>query len=236
MTLPFFFIEEYTPGQQLITLTEDESKHIISVLRMKIGEQMHLTDGKGHLITAEIADDHKKKCIVKILSSVIRHPSTKKVTIAISLLKNNSRLEWFLEKATEIGVTEIIPLLCTRTERQNFRHDRMKNILVSAMLQSQQCWLPVLHEPVKFENLILRQFDNEIKLIAHCDEGNKQSLTHLQISKSPNHLIAIGPEGDFTSEEIQQALSNQLIPVTLGDTRLRTETAGVVAATLLCIQ
>lgn len=235
MILPFFYIDEYAPGQQLITLTEDESKHIITVLRMKVGEQMHLTDGKGHLITAEIIDDHKKKCIVKVLSSVSRQPSTKKVTIAISLLKNNSRLEWFLEKATEIGVTEIIPLLCTRTERQNFRHDRMKNILVSAMLQSQQCWMPVLHEPVKFENLAMRQFDNEIKLIAHCEEQSKQSLSNLQISKSSNFVIAIGPEGDFTNEEIQLALNNQFIPVTLGETRLRTETAGVVAATLLCI-
>ena len=236
MTLPFFYIEEYTTGQDLIALTEDESKHIITVLRMKMGEQMHLTDGKGHLLTAEIIDDHKKKCIVKVLSTVDRQPLTKKVTIAISLLKNNSRFEWFLEKATEIGVTEIIPLLCTRTERQNFRHDRMKNILVSAMLQSQQCWLPVLHEPVKFENLAKRQFDNEIKLVAHCDEGNKQSLSDFKITPSSKQLIVIGPEGDFTREEIQLALSNQFIPVTLGEKRLRTETAGVVAATLLCIK
>lgn len=236
MTLPFFYIEEYNPGQELITLTEDESKHIITVLRMKRGGQMHLTDGKGHLLTVEIVDDHKKKCSVKVLSSVSRQPSTKKVTVAISLLKNNSRLEWFLEKATEIGVAEIIPLLCTRTERQNFRHERMKNILVSAMLQSQQCWLPVLHEPVKFENLTMKQFDNEIKLIAHCDEGNRQAITQLRNTSLLNAIILIGPEGDFTKEEIQLALSNEFIPVTFGETRLRTETAGVVAAALLCIQ
>ncbi|MBI1781086.1 MAG: 16S rRNA (uracil(1498)-N(3))-methyltransferase [Sphingobacteriales bacterium] len=236
MTLPFFYIEEYTPGQKLITLTEDESKHIITVLRMKMGEQMHLTDGKGHLLTVEIADDHKKKCSVKILSTVNRQPSTKKVTIAISLLKNISRLEWFLEKATEIGVAEIIPLLCTRTERQNFRHDRMKNILVSAMLQSQQCWLPVLQEPIKFQDFCVSKFEDCNRLIAHCEEQSKQSLSNLQIFKSSNFVIAIGPEGDFTSEEIQLASNNQFIPVTLGETRLRTETAGVVAATLLCVQ
>lgn len=237
MTLPFFYIENYNPSEPLITLTEDESKHIITVLRMKMGKQMHLTDGKGSLLTVEIVDDHKKKCSVKILSTINRQPSTKKVSIAISLLKNNSRFEWFLEKATEIGVNEIIPLLCTRTERQNFRHDRMKNILVSAMLQSQQCWLPVLHEPVTFEKFIRQTetSDKSTKLIAHCDEQTgKQSLSTFQPF---NHsTILIGPEGDFTKEEIALALENKFIPVALGETRLRTETAGVAAATLLCIQ
>lgn len=236
MTLPFFYIEEYTPDQQLITLTEDESKHIISVLRMKIGEALHLTDGKGSLLTAAITDDHKKKCIVKVLA-VSRQPQpVQRIIIAISLLKNNKRLEWFLEKATEIGVAEIIPLICARTERQNFRYDRMKNILISAMLQSQQCWLPVLHEPVKFENLVMSRLKEEIKLIAHCDEGDKQSLTNLITSPTLHRLMAIGPEGDFTKEEVELALANNFIPVTLGQTRLRTETAGIAAAALMCIK
>ena len=237
MTFPFFYIEEYNPNQPLISLTEEESKHIITVLRMKMGEQMHLTDGKGNLLTAEIADDHKKKCIVKVLSTVSYPLSIKKVTIAISLLKNANRFEWFLEKATEIGVKEIVPLLCTRTERQKFRHDRMKNILVSAMLQSQQCWLPVLHEPVPFDAFVLQTgTSNGVKLIAHCEESEKNELNNLQIFKSSNFAMAIGPEGDFTKDEIALALENKFIPVTLGETRLRTETAGVVAATLLCIK
>jgi 16S rRNA (uracil1498-N3)-methyltransferase len=238
MTLPFFYTEEYNPGQPLITLTEEESKHIITVLRMKMGEQMHLTDGKGNLINAEIIDDHKKKCVVKVLSSVICQPSTKKVTIAISLLKNSNRFEWFLEKVTEMGVSEIIPLLCTRTERQKFRSDRMKNILVSAILQSQQCWLPVLSEPVKFEDYIRQTGTSEgiAKLIAHCEEGNKNSIAQLPNTQLINAVILIGPEGDFTNEEIAIALENKFIPVTLGDTRLRAETAGVVAAALLCIK
>ncbi|MBI2730957.1 MAG: 16S rRNA (uracil(1498)-N(3))-methyltransferase [Sphingobacteriales bacterium] len=238
MSLPFFYIEAYTADQPLITLTEEESKHIITVLRMKMGGQMHLTDGKGNLITAEIINDHKKKCVVKVLSSVICQPSSKKISIAISLLKNANRFEWFLEKATEIGVSEIIPLLCARTERQKFRHDRMKNILVSAMLQSQQCWLPALSEPVKFEDYVRRSgaSDGLIKLIAHCEEGSKQSIINLQISKLSNCLIVIGPEGDFTKEEISLALNNEFIPVTLGETRLRAETAGIVAATLLTVK
>ncbi|MGE5106052.1 MAG: RsmE family RNA methyltransferase [Sphingobacteriales bacterium] len=236
MALPFFYIENYDGNRPLITLTEEESKHIITVLRMKMGEQMHLTDGKGNLLTAEIVDDHKKKCIVKILSTVNCQQPTKKITIAISLLKSSSRFEWFLEKATEIGISEIIPLLCTRTERQKFRSDRMKNILVSAMLQSQQCWLPVLHEPVQFVTLVSKEFGDDVKFIAHCDEGNRQSLNNFPISQSSNCLITIGPEGDFTKEEIALALGNNFIPVTLGETRLRTETAGVVAATILTIQ
>jgi 16S rRNA (uracil1498-N3)-methyltransferase len=203
------------------------------VLRMKIGEQLQITDGKGNLFITEIVDDHKKKATVEILSSTFVKPPEKKITIAISLVKNTSRFEWFLEKATEIGVNEIIPLLCTRTEKQHFRFDRMNGILVSAMLQSQQAWLPVLHEPTRFDDLVMRRFDDSKKYIAHClPEGNKETLNH-QINKSSNQLILIGPEGDFTSDEIEQALQSDFTPVTLGETRLRTETAGIVAATLL---
>ena len=233
MNLPFFYIEEYNSNQPLITLTEEESKHIITVLRMKMGEQMHLTDGKGNLLTAEIVDDHKKKCIVKILSTVNYPLPTKKATIAISLLKNANRFEWFLEKVTEIGVSKIIPLLCTRTERQKFRSDRMKNILVSAMLQSQQCWLPALGEPISFVDFIRQTgTSDEMKFIAHCDDSSvKQTLsTFKPLDLS---IICIGPEGDFTKEEITLALENNFVSVTLGETRLRTETAGVVAATIL---
>ena len=155
--------------------------------------------------------------------------------MAISLIKNTSRFEWFLEKATEIGVSAIIPLICERTEKQNFRVDRMKSVLVSAMLQSQQTFLPLLREPVKFHDLITSEFDDSKKFIAHClDESNKTQL-HLQISKSSNQLILIGPEGDFTPAEIEAALQNNFIPVALGETRLRTETAGIVAATLLSL-
>jgi 16S rRNA (uracil1498-N3)-methyltransferase len=233
MALPFFYIDEYDPSQKEIVLDEDTSKHVVQVLRMKEGEKLNLTDGKGNLITAEITQAHKEHCKTNIQYSTFNVQHSKRITVAISLLKNTSRFEWFLEKATEIGVSEVIPLICDRTEKQKFRYDRMKGICISAMLQSQQAWLPILHEPVRFEDLMIRQFDNCQKLIAHCVETEKQNLNHQLISKSSNQLIAIGPEGDFAKDEIQLALENNFIPVSLGKTRLRTETAGIVAATLL---
>lgn len=234
MALPFFYISEFEVSQKEIVLDEETSKHIVQVLRMHESEKINLTDGKGILITAEISDAHKKHCSVKVVDSRLITHDSRKITIAISLLKNSSRFEWFLEKATEIGVSEIIPLICERTEKEKFRYERMNSICISAMLQSQQCWLPVLHQPTEFSNLAIQQFDNCKKLIAHCDEGNKQSIANLIIDRSAHYLICIGPEGDFTNEEIQSAIKNNFIPVTLGNTRLRTETAGIVAAALLC--
>ena len=233
MTLPFFYIPEYTPSQKEIVLDEDTSRHIVQVLRMTEGEKLNLTDGKGNLITAEIADAHKKHCSVKIIDSRFTTHDSRKVTIAISLLKNNSRFEWFLEKAIEIGVSEIVPLICERTEKQKFRYDRMKGICISAMLQSQQTWLPLLHEPKQFSHLAIEQFDDQQKFIAHCEEsGQKKDLSTF---KPFNHsTIFVGPEGDFTKQEIELALQNNFVSVSLGKTRLRTETAGVAAAVLLC--
>ncbi len=235
MALPFFYKDDIVANSESIILDEDASKHIVQVLRMKNGEQLNLTDGKGNLFTTEVIHDHKKKCIVKILSTHYHQPSEKKVTIAISLVKNASRFEWFLEKATEIGVSEIIPLICERTEKQHFRFDRMKGILISAMLQSQQCWLPVLSEPVKFSKFITNEFVGQ-KFIAHCEDEQSKKPLHQHISISTHQLICIGPEGDFSPTEIKQALQLQFIPVSLGETRLRTETAGIVAAVLLSQQ
>jgi 16S rRNA (uracil1498-N3)-methyltransferase len=235
MQLPFFYIEEYDPSQKEIILNEDTSKHVIQVLRMKEGERLNLTDGKGNLIEAEIAEAQKKHCSVKVNHSKLITHNSYRTIIAISLLKNTSRFEWFLEKATEIGVSEIIPLICDRTEKQKFRYDRMKGICISAMLQSQQTWLPALNEPKQFGDLEIWKCNNGTNLIAHCIDEGKQALSNLQITKSSNRLIAIGPEGDFTKDEIEIALQNSFIPVSLGETRLRTETAGIVAATILTV-
>jgi len=232
MALPFFYINEYNTSQKEIVLDEDTSRHMVQVLRMKEGEMLNLTDGKGSLITAQIADAHKKHCSVRIIDTRHTTHNSRKVTIAISLLKNTSRFEWFLEKATEIGVSEIIPLICERTEKQKFRYDRMKGICISAMLQSQQTWLPILHEPKAFSQLAIEQFDDQQKFIAHCEESSqKNNLSTFQLL---NHsTILIGPEGDFTIPEIEFALQHQFIPITLGKTRLRSETAGIVAVTFL---
>lgn len=231
MALPFFYISEFDTAQKELMLDEETSKHMVQVLRMKRGEPLNLTDGKGNLITASITDDHKKHCTVEVKKTRHKAQDTRRISVAISLLKNANRFEWFLEKATEIGVTEIIPLICERTEKEKFRYDRMQGICISAMLQSQQCWLPVLQDPADLDKVIKKATAQQ-KLIAHCDEGAKTKLTNQLINQST--IILIGPEGDFTKGEIELALENNFIPVTLGETRLRTETAGVVAATLLC--
>lgn len=230
MALPFFYIKDYE-GEQQVVLDEDTSRHVVQVLRMKTGEKINLTDGRGNLVYCEIADENKKHCTVNVFEIRKQKPKIKNITIGISLLKNFNRLEWFLEKATEIGVSEIIPLICERTEKEKFRYDRMNAICISAMLQSQQCWLPVLQEPVLFSKAI-KDINTEGKFVAHCeDSGNKNNLTTLQPFNSST--ILIGPEGDFTSKEIELALQHQFVPVSLGETRLRTETAGVVAAVIL---
>lgn len=234
MNLPFFYIADYDGTETTITLDEDTSRHVIQVLRMKTGEQLNLTDGKGSLLTCEITNENKRHCEVIIKSKVKNQKPARLVTIAISLLKNTNRFEWFLEKATEIGVAAIIPLICERTEKEKFRADRLRGICISAMLQSQQTWLPVLQEPVQFDNVEMWKCVNGTNFIAHCIEGNKQALAHFQTSTFPHSLLCIGPEGDFTPEEIALALEHDFIPVSLGETRLRTETAGVVGAALLC--
>jgi len=231
MSLPLFFLEHIDESSQTQTLNEESSRHIVQVLRMKIGERLQLTDGKGKLLTAEIKNDHKKNCLVQQLSIENIPAPERNITIAISLLKNASRFEWFLEKSTEIGVTTLYPLICGRTEKQHFRFERMKGILTSAMLQSHQAWMPVLHEPVAFEKLVGAN-NSESKFIAHClHDSGKNHLNSLP--KQTHSIMLIGPEGDFTPAEIELALKNGFMPVSLGDNRLRTETAGIVAATLM---
>src|ERR1700722_3209817 len=154
MALPIFYIAAYDPGVPEVQLDEDNSRHIVQVLRMGAGEELQLTDGKGALVTATIAEPNKKKCRVVVGSVLFLPPPERRVSIAISPTKNASRFEWFLEKATEIGVSEVIPLMTEHTERQHLRMDRLQNILVSAMLQSQQAWVPVLRAPSVFREVL----------------------------------------------------------------------------------
>src|SRR5690606_16297316 len=230
MGLPIFYLEEFT-GNNTVELNEETSRHIVQVLRMQEGSQIQLTDGRGRLMDAEITAAHKKKTLVKILRQQSIAPSENKITIAISPIKNTSRFEWFLEKATEIGVNEIIPLICQRTEKEKLRTDRLQQIIISAMLQSQQVWLPVLHEQTIFKN-VLANATHENKFIAHCEDGEKNDFFY-EVKESKSSIILIGPEGDFTTDEIREAIQKNFTPVSLGENRLRTETAGVVAATLL---
>lgn len=216
----------------MLVLDEDNSKHVVQVLRMQRKELLQLTDGQGNLVTAEIVDAQKKNTSVRITHAEFIPRPERKTCIAISLLKNGNRFEWFLEKATELGIQQIIPLLCERTNRQHFRYERMQSLLVSAMLQSQQAWLPDLKEAVRYHRFI-QQVEAKQKFIAHCiDEENKKHLREL-IDPLLDSVVLIGPEGDFTNEEIELALQHQFAPVSLGNTRLRAETAGIVAATFL---
>jgi 16S rRNA (uracil1498-N3)-methyltransferase len=173
MSLPYFFIEQLTASSRSLILNEEQSKHIIQVLRMQKGDEVLLTDGKGNKAHARILDDHRKRCEVEIITVTKEEEAPHNVSIAISLIKNASRFEWFLEKATEIGINEIIPLICERTEKEKFRLDRLQNILVSAMLQSQQCWLPRLGEPVSLIELINQKKEGN-RFIAHCLQEKKQ--------------------------------------------------------------
>ncbi len=230
MTLPFFYEPSLASSNGHFQLSEETSRHCVQVLRMKSGEQLQLTNGKGALFKARILSEDKKKAVALIEEELLLPRHLKKISIAISLLKNAARFEWFLEKATEIGASEIIPIICDRTEHTRFRTDRMKQILVSAMLQSQQVWLPVLHEPAPFKEVLVSSAYG-LKLVAHCEDDIKNSIG--QLPPFSEAQILIGPEGDFTPTEIKAAMSHHFLPVTLGETRLRTETAGIVAATLL---
>ena len=230
MDLPIFYLN--TLSSTVITLDEETSRHVVQVLRMEKGKKLQLTDGAGNLLLAEIVDPHKKKCTVQVIEKVFIPKKERKVSIGISLLKNNTRFEWFLEKATELGVTEIIPLVCSRTEKQHFRFDKMNQIVISAMMQSKQVWLAKLHAPTRFEDVFSNTSYSSL-LIAHCMDKEKTPLE--QHMHSPSVQILIGPEGDFTQSEILKALENSFNQVSLGNTRLRTETAGIVAATLLCL-
>lgn len=232
MDLPFFFSETLERNSTNLVLDEPASRHAVQVLRMDEDEELRLVNGKGVIAKAVITDAHKRKTAVQVIDVTYQEPPLQKVTIAISLVKNAARFEWFLEKATEIGVSEIIPLLCHRTERQVFRQDRMRQIIVSAMLQSQQVWMPRLHEPEYVERLIPNATASD-RYVAHCMPSEKTSLTSSLHASGTERLILIGPEGDLNAAEVDLALQHGFKPVSLGDNRLRTETAGIVAATLL---
>lgn len=228
MALPYFFEETLLTTGDMI-LSEPSSKHIAQVLRMKMGEHILITDGKGKLVTAEIILPHKKNTAVKCIDETFIPDKAAHTAIAISLIKNTTRFEWFAEKATEIGIKSIIPLLCKRTEKTHFRHDRVKGIMISAMLQSRQAWLPELTEPQKITDFIVRD-TSALKMIAYCTNDHRQELKEIVRNHRESKSILIGPEGDFTPEEIEACTSAGYIPVSLGETRLRTETAGVAAA------
>ena len=232
MPVPYFYFAHLANMKDEFALNESSSRHVVQVLRMQSGEKLRLTDGRGVKVLAKIHEANKKKCVVQIVEKQIQERPVRSISIALSLLKNASRFEWFLEKSAELGVSEIIPLKTARTEKQQFRMDRMNNILESALIQSQQVWMPVLHEPQHFNSWI-EKAQADRKLIAHCESGKKNKLSEITETISSSVLILIGPEGDFTNEEIQLAIAHQFAAVELGENRLRSETAAITAAAVL---
>ena len=223
-----FYTPDFDGIAAVYTLPEEESQHAVKVLRMEAGEHVHLVNGMGGLFEAEIVNPHPKRCELKILSSAFEFGKRDfHVHIAIAPTKMNERLEWFLEKATEIGIDEITPVICRYSERKEVKLARMEKILVAAMKQSVKAYMPKLNEVCTF-NQLLKNTSASQKFIAHCYEGEKQLLKDVY-TKDSDVLILIGPEGDFSTEEVQKAIQAGFIPVSLGNSRLRTETAGVLA-------
>lgn len=214
-------------------LSEEESGHCVRVLRYDRGDTILLTDGRGTTYTARITNPHPKHCEFEIVSREQQQKSHPfHLHIAIAPTKNVERLEWMVEKCTEIGIDEITPLLCRFSERKTLRTDRLEKIILSAAKQSLTPYLPVLHELTDYESF-MREYARDRhtgtdKFIAHCYKEDKRLLKDL-IIRGRDVLVLIGPEGDFSEQEVQTALSEGFRPVSLGNSRLRTETAGVVA-------
>jgi len=226
--MQLFYNPTITQNGEIFSFDKEESKHIIKVLRKKEGDNLYVTNGLGGLFKTEITLASDSKCLVKIVSSEKSEPSKYYLHLAVAPTKMNDRFEWFLEKATEIGISEITPIICDHSERKVIKTDRFDKIILSAMKQSLHYHLPKLNEPILFKDFIKQQKSEGLNLIAHCEETDKKSLKEV-VKPNKDVTILIGPEGDFSEKEIKLALENKYIPVTLGNTRLRTETAAVVA-------
>ncbi len=225
--MQLFYNPHISETTENFTFEKEESKHIIKVLRKHVGDFLSITNGKGWLFSAEITDDAMKKCKAKIIAKTLQKPLSYHLHLAVAPTKMNDRFEWFLEKATEIGISTITPIICDHSERQVIKQDRFEKIVQSAMKQSLNCYLPQLNEAILFSEFIEQHFEGQT-FIAHCEEQDKKSLKQL-IEAEKTITILIGPEGDFSVKEIETAIKNKFIPVTLGETRLRTETAAIVA-------
>ncbi len=225
--MQLFYNPTINETTEVFSFDKEESKHIIKVLRKKDTDILHVTNGLGLLFTTEITLASDSKCAVKVNSIAKADQPSYNLHLAVAPTKMNDRFEWFLEKATEIGIHEITPIICDHSERKTINLERFEKIILTAMKQSNALFLPKLNPAVSFKDFV-KQDQNDTKLIAHCEETDKKSLKSV-LKIGENYTILIGPEGDFSTKEIQLALQNNFTPVTLGTTRLRTETAAVVA-------
>ncbi|KAB1071922.1 16S rRNA (uracil(1498)-N(3))-methyltransferase [Tamlana haliotis] len=225
--MQLFYNPDISEISTQLLFDKTESRHIVKVLRKTVGDTLHITNGKGWIFTAELVTPNINKCMANIISKEQQKPRNFNLHLAVAPTKMNDRYEWFLEKATEIGIESITPIICDHSERKVVKTDRFDRILQSAMKQSLNAYLPQLNAPVNFKDFIEQDFSGQL-FIAHCEETQKKSLKQALAPKI-DVTILIGPEGDFSPKEIDLALENKFIPVTLGTTRLRTETAAIVA-------
>ncbi len=226
--MQLFYNQTLTESSEEVKFSREESKHIAKVLRKKEGDTLHITNGKGYLFTANISFSNPSQCHATIISFVKQEPRSYTLHLAVAPTKMNDRYEWFLEKATEIGIDEITPIICDHSERKVIKAERFERILLSATKQSLQYFLPKLNPAISFSEFISQKNEDQL-LIAHCEETQKRSLKDVVIPKTSTTIL-IGPEGDFSTKEIDLAIQSGYMPITLGETRLRTETAAMVAA------
>jgi len=226
--MQLFYNQAISSEDKEVIFPKDESKHIVKVLRKKEGDNLNITNGKGFLFSAEIIEANPNKCKAKITAVEQERDKKYHIHLAVAPTKMNDRFETFLEKATEIGLDKITPIICDHSERKVVKINRFERVLQSAMKQSLHYSIPEISEAISFQEFI-QQEQNEQKFIAHCEENDKKSLQK-ELEPGKSYTILIGPEGDFSSEEIESAIKAGFIPVTLGNTRLRTETAAIVAA------
>ena len=225
--MQLFYNSDIKQGDVTFFFDKEESKHIVKVLRKKESDTIFITNGLGFLFESEIILASEKKCEVKITKETFQEPDKFYTHIVVAPTKMNDRLEWFLEKATEIGIHEITPIICDHSERKVYKIDRAEKIIQAAMKQSLHYYIPKINEPISFSQFVKSNIDEQ-KFIAHCEETDKKSFKN-EVKKDEKVTILIGPEGDFSTKEINLAIENEFIPVTLGNTRLRTETAALVA-------
>ncbi len=228
----FFYLPDIDLARPI--LPEEESKHAIKVLRMQVNDAIRITNGKGLLATALIQELGKKNCVLQIIESAQVDKPQPSINLAIAPTKNSDRLEWLVEKATELGIDNIYLLQCEHSERKVQKTERLEKIAVAALKQSQQCWLPLIHDVAPFKQQIELPVIGQ-KLIAHCHETPKRFITESYIPGS-DVVLFIGPEGDFSENEVKLALGNGFQPISLGNNRLRTETAALFALAAVVVK
>jgi len=232
--MQLFYSPEINTQTEFFSFDKEESKHIVKVLRKRESDLVHITNGKGDLFTCEITSALEKKCEVRIISQEHFQSNDYYLHMVVAPTKMNDRYEWFLEKATEIGVHEVTPIICEHSERKEIKTERFEKILLSAMKQSLQYYLPKLNPAISFSEFIKKQHEGQL-FIAHCEESDKKELVD-EVRSKQKITILIGPEGDFSDKEIKTAVSVGFIPVALGNNRLRTETAAIYATTVVALE